>query len=170
MSVMTSIVLDEGMWRVDRSRSAIRFLIRHFGVATVGQFESFGGLLEARNGELRVAAYVHPATVATGNSIRDARLRSEFFDAARYPESRLRADGSERGRLLGELTIRGVTHPVELWVTAGPAGDDSAMVRVEGSIRRSDFGLDWDALRDASRLLVADEVRLSADVVLTRAE
>jgi hypothetical protein len=40
-------------------------------------------------------------------------------------------------------------------------------VRAEGSIRRSDFGLDWGALREADRLLVADVVRITADVVLT---
>ena len=63
-----------------------------------------------------------------------------------------------------------MTRPVKLRVTVGPEGDDSAMLRVEGSIRRSDFSLDWAALRDARRLLVADDVRLSADVVLTRSE
>ena len=149
----------------------VGFVIRHFGVATViGRFESFEGRLEACDGELRVEGHVHPASVVTGNGIRDARLRSEFFDAERYPECVLRAGGSERDRLLGELTIRGVTRPVELWVAVGPEGDDSCVLRVEGSIRRSDFGLDWDALRNARRLLVADEVRMSADIVLTRAE
>ena len=46
--------------------------------------------------------------------------------------------------------------------------DDAVRVRAETKIRRSEFGLEWDALRDAGRLLVADEVRLVADVVLER--
>lgn len=170
MGVTTTRVLDEGVWQVDRSRSTVGFRVRHFGVAMVaGRFESFAGHLESRDGELHVEGHVRLASVVTGNRIRDARLRSEFFDAERYPVSSLRARGVERGGLGGELTIRGVTRPIELRLTVDPEGDDRARVRLEGNIRRSDFGLDWDALREAGRLLVGDEVGLHADGVLTRA-
>ena len=169
MCASAESVFGEGVWRVDRSRSTIRFDVRHFGVATVhGRFESFAGRLESRDGELQVDAQVDVASVGTGNRIRDARLRSEFFDAERHPASSLRASCSATvGRLVGELTIRGVTRPVELTMTIRPDRARAVHVRAEGSIRRSDYGLDWGALREADRLLVADGVRMTADVVLT---
>ena len=169
MSASAESVFGEGVWRVDRSRSTIRFDVRHLGVATVhGRFNSCAGRLEARDGELQVDGQVDVASVVTGNRIRDARLRSEFFDAERHPSSSLRASCSASdGRLAGELTLRGVTRPVELTMTIGPDAAGAVHVRAEGSIRRSDFGLDWGALREADRLLVADGVRITADVVLT---
>jgi polyisoprenoid-binding protein YceI len=170
MSIQTPPLIENGPWRIDSSRSRVEFRVRHFGVATVrGRFESFSGRVEAGEGGLRVDGRVDVASVETGHGIRDSRLRTEFFDAERHPAIVLHADSSgELPRLRGELTIRGVTRPVELAVSVDARGDVARM-RAVTTIRRSDFGLEWDALRDAGRVLVADEVRLRADVVLTPA-
>ncbi len=161
-------LIENGAWRIDAERSRVTFRVRHFGVATVrGEFGSFAGRLEADGDRLSVRGEVDAASVQTGNGIRDTRLRSEFFDAEHHPEIVLHADTAAHGRLLrGELTIRGVTRPVDFVVTVEPG--DAPRLRAETTIRRSAFGLEWDALRDAGRVLVADEVRLRADVVLTR--
>jgi polyisoprenoid-binding protein YceI len=107
--------------------------------------------------------------VQTGNAIRDQRLRSEFFDNQSHPTISLLASADQgHRRLFGELTIRGVSRPVELASTADADQDGVVHLRADGRIRRSDFGLEWEALREAGRLLVADEVRLLADVVLRR--
>ena len=166
----TAAAIEQGVWRVDRPRSAVVFWIRHFGVATVrGCFMSFAGRVDVGEGALHVEGHVDVASVATGHDIRDARLRTEFFDAERHPAIALRASGVEGDRRLnGELTICGATRPVDLALTVGDGDGESVSVRADTSIRHSDFGLEWDALRNAGRLLVADEVRLRADVVLTR--
>jgi len=44
----------------------------------------------------------------------------------------------------------------------------SVRLRAEGRLTRSQFGLEWDALRQAGRLLVADHVRVIADIVIAR--
>ena len=49
--------------------------------------------------------------------------------------------------LRADVTIRGVTRPVELRATAEPLDGETVRVRADGRIRRTDFGLDWDALR-----------------------
>jgi polyisoprenoid-binding protein YceI len=161
--------LDDGVWHVDHTRSSVVFRTRHFGVATVrGRFGSFAGRIVADEGVLRAEGHVEVASLASGNDIRDRRLLAEFFDAEHHPTISLRAAGVEDDRrLLGELTIRGIARPVELKLTTTVQDDGTARARAEGRIRRSDFGLDWDALREAGRLLVADEVRLCADVTLT---
>lgn len=160
----------DGIWSVDHSRSKIAFRVRHFGVATVrGRFTSFGGRLEAADGRVSVEGHVDVTSVDTGNEIRDERLRAEFFEAEQHPAITLNAGGTNGGqRVRGELTLRGVARPVDLELRVEPGGDGTLRVRAEGRIRRSDFGLEWEALRQAGRLLVADEVKVRADVVLTR--
>jgi polyisoprenoid-binding protein YceI len=163
------------VWRVDRSRSTVGFLIRHMGVATVrGRFSSFTGRIDVTDAGLRADGIVDVASVDTGDGIRDGRLRAEFFEAERFPAMTFRAERAvptPKGRWLlgGDLTIRGVARPVALLARAEPLDDHTVRVCADGKIRRTDFGLDWDALRQAGRLLVADHVRLTADVVLSRA-
>ena len=162
--------VEAGLWRADRSRSEVGFRVRHFGVATVrGQFASFACRVVAGDGQLHVEGQVDVASVDTGNAIRDRRLRSEFFDAESHPAISLLANADVDGRcLFGQLTVRGVSRPVELALTVDADQYEVLRLRVGGPIRRSDFGLEWEALREAGRLLVADEVRVLADVVLTR--
>jgi polyisoprenoid-binding protein YceI len=150
------------MPHLDPTRSSIAFDIRHLGVATVhGSFASFTGGLDDEGAQLAVDV----TSVDTGDPIRDRRLRSEFFDADQFPAMTFRAAGLGP-TIHGELTIRGVTRPIALRATFERLADESIRVRAVGRLRRSDFGLDWAALRQAGRLLVADHVRLSADIVL----
>lgn len=160
---------EAGAWRADRSRSAVGFRVRHFGFATVcGQFESFACRLEAGDSRFRIDGHVDVASVQTGNAIRDRRLRSEFFDTESYPSISLQARANKGDRrLLGELSIRGVTRTVELGLTVDADPHGALRLRAEGKIQRSDFGLEWEPLREAGQILVADEVRLLANVVLT---
>ena len=68
MSLQTAFLLDHGLWRVDRPRSAIEFRVRHFGVATLrGRFESFAGHIDAGDDGLRVSGHVDVDSVETGN-------------------------------------------------------------------------------------------------------
>jgi polyisoprenoid-binding protein YceI len=170
MATKQAPTVEAGVWRADRSRSCVGFRVCHFGVATVrGHFQSFACRLEAGDRRFRIDGHVDVASVRTGNAIRDQRLRSEFFDAESYPSISLQARGNKADRrLLGELWIRGVSRTVELGLSFDAAEDGALCLRAEGKIRRSDFGLEWEALREAGQLLVADEVRLLADVVLTR--
>jgi polyisoprenoid-binding protein YceI len=93
------------------------------------------------------------------------RSRSTF-GAERFPEIELKARAAgDTSRLIGDLTIRGVSRPIELALRTGVSDDGSVRLRADGSFRRSEFGLEWDALRQAGRVLVSDEVRVRADVV-----
>ena len=174
----TAPSIPAGTWQVDPAHSAVTFTARHMMVAKVrGRFTDFSADIVIADDPLQstVNAIVQMASIATGDSGRDDHLRTnDFFDIENHPTMTFRSTGLEgtgdEYRLHGDLTIRGVTRPVELLAAVRPEDDDCVRVRVEGSIRRSDFGLEWDALRDARRLLVADEVRLSADVVLTRTQ
>lgn len=111
--------------------------------------------------DFRIDGHVDVASVQTGNAIRDRRLRSEFFDTESYPSISLQARANKGDRrLLGELSIRGVTRTVELGLTVDADPHGALRLRAEGKIQRSDFGLEWEPLCEAGQLLVADEVRL----------
>jgi polyisoprenoid-binding protein YceI len=174
MPLHTEIPLLHGAWRIDRSRSTVGFLIRHLGVATVrGSFASFDGRIDDADGHLRIAGRVDVASVDTGDEIRDRRLREEFFAADRFPAMSFDAVTAIPAlvgswRVEGELTIRDSTRPFALTVTAETLDDSTLRLLADGRLTRSEFGLEWDALKQAGRLLVADHVRVYADVVLER--
>jgi polyisoprenoid-binding protein YceI len=177
---MSTMALDlasphlDGAWCVDRAQSRVGFSIRHLGVATVcGHFPVFAARVDIGEGALSVDGDVDARSVDTGDGIRDGRLRSEFFDVERFPAITFRAEGAapatdRRPSLMtGRLTIRGVTRPVALGVCAERLAEHTVRLVADGRIRRSEFGLEWDALRRAGRLVVADHVRLTIDAVLT---
>jgi polyisoprenoid-binding protein YceI len=157
--------LPPGAWRVDPARSAIRFSVRHFGVAKVT------GSLRLKNARLvgtRVLGEVDVASVDTGEPVRDERLRKEFFDAERFPRMHFEGTWTPDGPVVGALTIRDVTRTVTLATDATPLPDGAVRLRGRGELSRRAFGLSWDALVDRGRVLVGDRVTIDADVVAVR--
>lgn len=115
-----------------------------------------------------------PLGIDTRDERRDAHLRSpDFFDVERYPTARfvvtaVEPRGKNRYAVRGELTIRDVTREVELEAEVSepitdPWGNRRAAVHVEGSLDRTAFGLTWNQVLEAGRLLVGETVRIAAD-------
>jgi polyisoprenoid-binding protein YceI len=117
MSATTTI--PTGTWTVDPSHSKVGFAVKHMGIATVrGLFNEFEGTLEIA-GDLasaKAAGTVKAASVDTNEPQRDAHLRSaDFFDAdthehLSFESSRIEAIDEETYRIVGDLTLRGVTN------------------------------------------------------------
>jgi polyisoprenoid-binding protein YceI len=172
MLTATPTVFGTRTWHVDPERSYLGFAIRHLGVATVhGRFRDFSGELEPAGDGLRLGGRALSASVDTGDEVRDERLRSGFFKVDEFPVIELGArcaapPAEEEWILGGTLAIRGTVRPVVFRAMAEPLGEDTVRVVLAGAIKRSEFGLEWDALREAGRLLVGDTVRLSAGLVL----
>src|ERR1051325_11246818 len=109
-------------WTIDAAHSSAEFSVKHLMIATVrGRMSIARGEVDydpAQPAAPRVDAELEVATINTGAAQRDAHLRSpDFFDAANHPTIRFVATRAEpidapRGRLHGDLTIRGVTKPV----------------------------------------------------------
>jgi polyisoprenoid-binding protein YceI len=162
-------LLPTGTYTIDPAQSEVGFSVRHLGVATVkGRFEQFeGGLTIDDAGRVTATGGVLAASVESGNGIRDRRLRDEFFQTADHPVIAFAADATpepgKRGRvhLDARLTIRGTTRPVELELRVH--GD---RIEATAEISQADFGLEWDALREAGKLLVSDRVKLTVDARL----
>jgi len=178
MSVTTSSLeqIPTGTYNIDPSHSSVGFEVRHMGIATVrGAFRRFQGTIDATGETPVLKGAVEVATIDTGEENRDAHLKApDFFDVDQHPEidfhtTALRATDDGKLRLAGEITIKGITKPIELTGTAGeggtdPWGNERVGFEVEGVIDRRDFDLKWNQTLPNGNLLVSNEVKLLVSV------
>jgi polyisoprenoid-binding protein YceI len=146
------------------------------GIATVrGAFRRFQGTIDASGDEPVLNGTVEVASVDTGDEQRDAHLTApDFFDAGQYPEiafntSSLESTDDGQVKLVGEITIKGVSKALELTGTAAdggsdPWGNERIGFEVEGNIDRREFGLSWNQTLPNGNVLIANEVKLLVSV------
>jgi polyisoprenoid-binding protein YceI len=171
-------------WKIDPSHSHVEFAVRHLMITTVkGRFGEVNGTLygdETDLGNASIELTIPVSTIDTRDAQRDAHLRSaDFFEAEKYPEIRFRSrkiarTGDDTFAVDGDLTIRDVTKPITLIVTAGghakdPWGGERVGYSTTAKINRKDFGLNWNQALEAGGVLVGDEVRISAELEFLRA-
>jgi polyisoprenoid-binding protein YceI len=178
-----SETLTQTKWAIDPAHSDIKFKVKHLVISTVtGEFKTFTGSVEADSDDFEGASISFEAdvnSIETGNTDRDEHLKSEdFFNAAEYPSLTFQSRKFERKednnyKVSGDLTIRGVTKPVELDVIHGgtvddPYGNTKAGFEVSGVVNRKEFGLEWNAVTEAGNVVVGDKVKLVLDVQLIK--
>ena len=179
MSVIetTKEIAPAGTWVADPAHSSVAFEVVHSGISSFrGGFADYdatlvGGEEPALSGSARVASVTVSDENLTGH------LQSpDFFDAQRFPEIAFEADELTRGEdggveAPGSITIKGVTQPVELTGhVTGPITDAYSNarlgLRLETTIDRTQFGITWNAPLPAGGNVLADEVKLTADLSL----
>lgn len=168
-------------WKIDPAHSAAQFSVRHMMVSTVrGHFGKISGTVNFDPNapeKAEVFAEIDVASIDTRNEKRDAHLRSEdFFFADQYPTMVFRSRRIERTggglRLIGDLTIRGVTREVAFDVDgpSPPIKDARGNLRTGATatakIDRTDFGLKWNRALEAGGWTVGHEVTITVDVEL----
>ena len=177
--VNPSADLVAGTWTIDPSHSEVGFTVRHLMTKVRGQFEKFQGTLTtgAALAETGAEASIDLDSVNTRDAQRDNHLRSsDFFDVANHGPMTFRSTSFDGTTATGELTIKGVTNPVELDVTfLGVDKDAYGNTRIgfeaTTQIDRKDFGVDFDIPLDGGKLLVGHKVgiELSIQAVLDQA-
>ena len=168
--------LTPGTWTLDPAHTSVAFTVRHAGISKVrGQFTDVEGeLVVAEGGEdLAFTATLKTESISTSNPDRDAHLKSaDFFDVENNPTITFRSTELKGDTLHGELTINGITKPVELdFAYEGAATDPFGVYRAgftgETTISRKEFGLTWNAALEAGGVLVADSVKISIEAEFT---
>lgn len=185
---MTASVQNEtskSVWTVDKAHTSVEFAVKHMMFTTVrGRFSEFDVDVvfdEANPERSSVEARIAAASIDTREPNRDAHLRSaDFLDAENYPQlvfksRRIERAGGERYRIIGDLTIRGVTKEAVLdaeFVGTGknPWGAPVAAFTAETKIDRKEFGLTWNAALEAGGMLVGEDVKIQLEVELTQAQ
>lgn len=171
-------------WTVDASHSSVGFEVRHMAISKVkGSFGEFDAKVTGEPGKpgtFTLEATVQVGSVDTGNEKRDDHLRSpDFFDAAAMPTMTFKSTGvkmdGDKGTLSGDLTLHGVTKPVEFALEyAGMVNDPWGNVRMgfsaEAKIDRREFGLTWSKALETGGLVVDNEVEIELEIELVQAK
>lgn len=165
-------------WNLDTAHSEITFKVRHMMISNVkGAFNTFTAEVEAEDDTFKnakVSATINVDSIDTNNADRDTHLKSaDFFNVEQNPTITFESD-SLADDVTGHLTINGVTKPVQLEVEFGginqdPWGNIKAGFTFEGKIKRSDFGLNWNAALETGGVLVSDEVKISGELQFVKA-
>ena len=160
-------------WNLDTTHSEITFKVRHMMISNVkGAFNTFTAEVEAEDDtfkKAKVSATINVDSIDTNNADRDTHLKSaDFFNVEQNPTITFESD-SLADDVTGHLTINGVTKPVQLEVEFGginqdPWGNTKAGFTFEGKIKRSDFGLNWNAALETGGVLVSDEVKIAGEL------
>lgn len=178
--IATSSFAATTTWTIDPAHSSVSFKIKHMMLTDVrGHFQDVLGtvVFDDKNlGQSKVDVTIAATSIDTGIQKRDDHLRSaEFFDVEKYPTltfaSKQIMDVSADGfKLLGDLTLHGITREVALAVTGpsaeviGPRGSQRIAASATTEINRKDFGLTWNSVLEAGGVLVGEEVKIELDI------
>lgn len=163
-------------WVLDPAHSEITFKVKHMMITNVsGSFNEFNAALEEVNEnftdtKIQFSAKIN--SINTNNTQRDEHLKSaDFFDAETYPEIHFESEhfNANDEKVTGNLSIKGITKPVTFNVEFGginkdPWGNDKAGFTISGKIKRSEFGLTWNATLETGGVLVSEDVRINCEV------
>lgn len=177
---------DPMTWEIDQKHSYVGFAIKHMVFTTVrGQFHQYRATIDLDETDLtrsRFGGEIDVSSIDTHEPKRDEHLKSaDFFDVARFPtirymSKRIEAQGGNHFRVLGDLSIHGVTTELEmLGEYAGnarrdPWGTLRTGFSATGSLNRKDYGLVWNIDLDQGGILVGESVILQLDIELVQVE
>ena len=168
-------------WQIDLSHSRIQFSARHLMLSNViGEFQKFTGTvnLDADNpASTTVDITIDAASLETRDEQRNKDLRSDkFLDVALYPNlhfksTKVTLTSNNTAQLMGDLTMRGVTHPVALDVnflgqSISPRGALTYGFEAHSLINREDWGLTWNVILETGGVLVSKEINIDIELEL----
>ncbi len=165
-------------WALDPTHSELQFKVKHLMISTVtGNIKSFSAELEANNDNFDNASVSFSGdidSIDTGNTDRDNHLKSgDFFDADQFPSISFKSTTVEKDgddyAVTGDLTIKGITKSLKLnaefgGIATDPWGNTKAGFTLSGKIKRSEFGLTWNAALETGGVMVSEEVKILGEL------
>ncbi|HZV12754.1 MAG TPA: YceI family protein [Candidatus Kapabacteria bacterium] len=173
------VATKQTTWQLDPVHTTVKFSVRHMVVAEVsGRFSKFEGTIVRPTEDFSggaISVKINAASINTDNEMRDNHLRSaDFFDVENHPELIFKSrsfekTGNDEYKILGDLTMHGVTKPVELkaeyfgemkdW-----EGKRHIGFKAEGALNRTDYGLTYNMALEAGGVVVGEKIKLHLDV------
>ena len=167
-----------GTWKIDASHSEVGFTVRHLMSKVRGLFTSFEGTLTTGDSleSTRATATVDLNSIDTRDAQRDGHLRSaDFFDVETHGQMSFATTSFDGTVATGELTLKGVTKPIELDVEflglgQDPWGGQRLGFEASTTISRKDWGVDFNIPLDGGKVLIGDKVsiHLAVEAVLSQ--
>jgi polyisoprenoid-binding protein YceI len=175
-----TVVAGADAWKIDGAHSSAQFSVTHYMISTVrGQFNTMSGTLEydGKSAEsIKADVTIDATSINTHDDKRDGHLKSpDFFDVAKVPTLTFKSKKVVPGaggafKLVGDLTMHGVTKEVTLDVTApskvikGMRGESRVAASATATINRQDFGVKWNANLDGGGVVVSNDVAIQLDI------
>ncbi|MGV8835118.1 YceI family protein [Cellvibrio sp.] len=175
-NVKTGIVqLEKGSYQLDQTHVTVLFKINHMGLSTfVGRFNKVDATLEfdpANIAAAKLSAIIDVASIDTNNPNLEETLRgSSWLDTEKYPQAFFKTTSvnlldQNSAVFAGELTLHGVTAPIDLTVTFNGGANNMLTgfytlgFSATSTFNRSTFGVDYlvPAIGDAVAIEVFAE-------------
>jgi polyisoprenoid-binding protein YceI len=166
-------------WSIDSNHSSAGFSVKHMMVSTVrGTLGKVSGTIEYDGksaASIKADVTIDVTGINTGVTGRDNDLKSpNFFDVAKFPTATFkskRVDAAAAGtfKLVGDLTMHGVTKEVTLDVEgpSPPVKQQNGSLKVgataTATLNRRDFGLQYNSLIEAGPV-VGDMIHVTIDI------
>ena len=174
------------VWNIDPAHTNVAFKIRHLTISNVkGNFGKFSGTVDIDDKDItksRIDVTIDTASIGTNVQKRDDHLRTaDFFDVATYPtmtfvSRTIVPAGQDKLTVTGDLTLRWVTRELVLDVEGlsqevkDPWGGIRRGASASAKINRKDFGVAWNEVLEGGGLAVGEEVAISLEVELVKAQ
>jgi polyisoprenoid-binding protein YceI len=171
-------------FQIDPAHTDVLFSAKHMMVTKVrGKFTGVSGTIdydEADPTRSSAELVIDTASIDTGLAPRDAHLRSaDFLDAEHHPAitikvTSVRPTGGNAYALGADVTVRGVTRPVELeaellGLYTSMEGARRVGVSARTKINRKDWGLDWNVALETGGWLVGEQITFEIEIAAEEA-
>jgi polyisoprenoid-binding protein YceI len=180
MSTTVAIRVPAGTWKLDPVHSTVGFEVPYLVGLFKGELKDVEATLTVSDGSGRLEGRARVDSIDVNDETLASHLKSpEFFDAERHPELTFRAEGISLARaelsFPGEITIKGVTQPVQVeGVVSEPLTDPFGRERIgltlSATVDRTAFGITWNAPLPNGQQALANEVTIRADLFFLRAQ
>jgi polyisoprenoid-binding protein YceI len=168
---------------IDSSHTAAQFSVKHMMVTTVrGELGKVTGTVSydpKAPDKSSVDVSIDMNGITTREEKRDAHLKSpDFFDVAKFPTAtfkskKVTAAGKGKFKVIGDLTMHGVTKEVPLEVEVSepikdPWGNTKLGATATGKVNRQEFGVKWSKALDGGGTVVGDDVAITIDAEMAK--
>ncbi len=173
-------------WTVDPNHTSADFSIQHMAISRVtGSFNKVTGhIIFDKDGRhpKSVDITIDVNSIDTGVDKRDAHLKSpDFFDVKKYPTMTYTSEtiipqGEGRYKVIGTLTLHGVSKTVELAVEGlaanekDPWGNTRKGAHVTAQLNRKDFGIVFNVVLESGNLMVGNTVDIVINLEFLKKE
>ncbi|MER7057449.1 MULTISPECIES: YceI family protein [unclassified Streptomyces] len=179
MTTTPDLTTLTGEYTIDPAHTTIGFTARHAMVTNVkGKFLDFSGELHLDGAEparSTASLDITMDSIDTGSADRDGHLKSsDFFKTDEFPKMTFRSTkaealGDDDYRVTGDLTILGTTRPLTIdlefnGAARDPFGNERVGFEGKAEIKRSEWGLTWNAALETGGVLVSDKIKLTFDI------
>lgn len=173
-------------YKIDPAHSSAHFVVRHMMISNVrGGFSGVQGTIQYdpdNPSDSSVDVTIDASKINTLDDQRDGHLKSpDFLHVEQYPtftfkSKKVAKAGDGEWKITGDLTIRGVTKEVVLNAegptpeSKDPFGNTRVGASATAKIKRSDFGLQWNAALETGGVLVGDDLKIELEISAIRAD